>query len=235
MRVSVSTVALIAGKSQGPLESPNLTGYDPKILLCSHNGTVQGWCADWLDCIKAKSAPDGMTKVMQAWKPADCKEFCGVYPVTTTLLQTRAEPTACLNKCSGFQTNLADCVGTILFEPGKLSAMQSKKSAAAVDPICTQKNTACLPDLTDKYQQCVLSASRKKLQKKDHGHDEEACKTVKSDYEDCKSCPALSAAGGSKYTAFVGGCIDQLNAYWQATHPNAKEAKIPGAAGCQVH
>jgi len=30
--------------------------------------------------------------------------------------------------------------------------------------------------------------------------------------------------------------MDQLNAYWAATHPNAgKYAAIPGASGCTVH
>lgn len=50
-----------------------------------------------------------------------------------------------------------------------------------------------------------------------------------------EDCPQLSENYLSHYHSFVGGCMDQLNAYWAATAPSAAAAAIPGAAGCTVH
>mmetsp|Transcript_38771 Transcript_38771/g.81773 ORF Transcript_38771/g.81773 Transcript_38771/m.81773 type:complete len:238 (+) Transcript_38771:130-843(+) len=236
MRVSSLFVILACGRS---LETD---AYDPIKLLCTHNGTVQSWCSDWVSCIKAKAAPEGVSKVKDAWSPAECKEVCGVYPRTTpgegqsflSIVGSDPERASCLSSCGNFQTSLSTCVGKILFEPGQVASMQQKESAIPPEEVCTQKETPCLPELAIQHQRCVISKS-KKLLKPSHEHDADKCKKINSDYDECKTCPQMTASGGSQYTQFVGGCIDQLNAYWQATHPAAKQAAIPGATGCKVH
>lgn len=78
--VATSSSLLLRQRKKGKL------AYDPKEVLCSFKGEVQGWCGDWLDCIKGDAAPSGGTgKVMDAWGPADCEEYCGVHPVTSPL------------------------------------------------------------------------------------------------------------------------------------------------------
>jgi len=249
-------------------------GYEADDLLCMH-GTKnekpfkQSWCVDWLKCIKEKAVMQ-VDKVMEAWGPADCEQYCGVNPATNPLegqfllLQgthrsgagaSRDDPEEedeeeddeeekeqCMKSCTNFQKSLSTCVGTIMFEPGKLAVMGKKKhNGPPPDEICTVKDTPCMPDLPIKMQRCHAAHTKRRLQGAENaerlfaGFDMETCKNILKDYDDCKECPQLKQAGGTAYTTFVGGCMDQLNAYWQATHPRAGKHAIPGATGCTVH
>lgn len=244
--------------TKGPLDTPSQTGYEPKDLLCKLGKKEQGWCVDWLNCIKGKAAGQA-EKVKDAWGPADCEQYCGHHPVTNplegqSLVQKKAKSTAtsavtqlfgvkagasmkdCMSSCQSFQESLSTCVGTIMFEPGQLAVMGPKKSATKPPEVCTGKKTPCMPDLPIKYQKCHSMKTHKVLgHKEGKDYDEDACKMIMSDYDDCKNCPALNEAGGTAYATFVGGCMDQLNAYWQATHPSAGVHALPGATGCPVH
>lgn len=241
---------------KGPLDTPSTTGYEPEDLLCKLGKKTQSWCVDWLKCIKGKSAGQA-EKVRDAWGPADCEEYCGVHPVTSplegqSLVQKKANLTAnsaavaalfgkkagmstkdCMGSCKNFQDSLVKCVGTIMFEPGQLAVMGPDKSATPTPEHCKGKKTPCLPDLPIRYQKCHSMHTKKMLQGKDY--DVDACEVIMSDYDDCKDCPALNEAGGTAYATFVGGCMDQLNSYWQATHPSAGVHALPGASGCTVH
>merc|ERR1719436_1049525 len=127
----------------------------------------------------------------------------------------------------------------ILFEPGKVANMKDVKvGGLQASSFCTAKDTKCLPNLPVESQKCLLHKTKKYLDK-DHVVPvewETHCKSVEIDLEDCKDCPQLHEEYTGHYHSFVGGCMDQLNAYWQATHPAAgKGVAIPGAAGCTVH
>lgn len=236
----------------GPLDTPDLTAYDPVEVLCTRSPggvkKVQGWCKTWVACIKKGATPAGdAAAVRAAWKPADCKEVCGAWPVTSkpegkqknasALLATwsaggRGNRTSqdakdCEKSCGNFQDSLTKCVAMILFEPGKVAAMGAPSGKAPPKPPahCSSKGTSCLPELPINYQKCMARED----------DPTKKCKTLKTAMEDCKDCPALSENFLSHYHAFVGGCMDQLNAYHQATHPDAAAAAIPGAAGCKVH
>merc|ERR550514_1052484 len=110
---------------QDPLNTPSQIGYDPMDLLCTLGKKKQGWCVDWLKCIKANAAGQA-SKVKEAWDPADCEEYCGVHPVTTpregTSFMQRANSSSalvglfgnragvstkdCMSSCSNFQSSL---------------------------------------------------------------------------------------------------------------------------------
>lgn len=225
---------------------PSTTGYDPVELLCTHGKDVQPWCKSWMECIKSKAVPEGTPEaVMKAWKPADCREYCGVWPETTpkegakkaaalTAL-TKGKKGACLANCASFQESLTTCVSYILFEPGKINTMKGPEVKSKSGGICDMKDTPCMPDLAIRSQKCLLHKTKEVLGKKMEEEKKDECKMINSNYEDCKDCPQLQGDYGSQYHAFVGGCIDQLNSYWQATHPSAGGSAIPGAAGCSVH
>lgn len=226
------------------LDTPDITAYDATEVLCAKGKTadgkpnVQGWCRDWVACVKAKAQPAGdAAAVRAAWKPAECKEYCGVWPVTSKpegtkflamskMLGSKTNSTKdCMSSCTNFQESLTSCVATILFEPGKVAAMGiPDKSKPAAPAHCTAK-AGCMPDLKIQYQKCISKATSP-------GKD---CQTLKASVSDCKDCPQLGENALSLYHTYTGGCMDQLNAYWQATHPSAKEAAVPGAAGCAVH
>mmetsp|Transcript_75890 Transcript_75890/g.226242 ORF Transcript_75890/g.226242 Transcript_75890/m.226242 type:complete len:292 (+) Transcript_75890:52-927(+) len=247
------------------LDTPDLTAYDPTTVLCARGKDadgkpkIQGWCRNWLACIRAGAQPQGdKAAVLAAWKPADCREVCGVWPVLTppanrtaprngtapakdaglangtrntseaqggiaALLQSGRD---CNSSCANFQESLSSCVATILFEPGKVAVMGIPSGNSPTPPAhCTAANATCMPDLPIRYQRCVAKAAKPARD----------CKVLKLDMEDCKDCPQLEGTYLSKYHSFVGGCMDQLNAYWQATHPGAGGAALPGSAGCSVH
>jgi len=242
------------------LETPNLTGYDPAEVLCSLGKTaegspkVQGWCQDWLGCVKAKASPAGdAAAVMGAWAPADCREVCGQWPTLSApegqgaslISKARRDSAAlglgagrdCLASCGRFQESLSTCVATILFEPGRVASMGLPKDEPAAPAHCREKSSPCLPDLPIEHQKCIAHKTKKVLDRS-HVVPEETqrrCDMIKIDMETCKDCPQSKDGFVSQYHAFVGGCMDQLNAYHQATHPQAGSAAIPGAAGCTVH
>jgi len=255
---SVAAVTL----RKGPLDTPDTTGYVPVTVLCSKGKKVQGWCKDWLSCIKAKAQPESdPAAVLKAWSPAECKEMCGVFPATTgpegtNLLQGRranVSSTAaerllsltgarsvkdCVDSCANFQDKLSTCVAKILFEPGQVAnmGMPSGDPPKKGPAYCTSKDTPCVPDLPIRHHKCVSVTARSVWRKeKLDPMVEKQCKMVLSDVEHCEDCPALDSGAMSEYAAFAGGCMTQLNLYWQATHPDAKAAGIPGAKGCQVH
>lgn len=231
------------------LDTPDLTAYDPTRVLCqlgndaSGKPRIQGWCRDWVACIKAGAAPKGdRAAVMTAWKPADCREVCGQWPSMTgpevsaknrsALLDRKQNFLAvgssrdCGTSCQNFQESLSSCVAMILFEPGKVAAMGiPDKNKAPLPAHCEAMNTTCMPDLPIRYQKCMAKSSK----------PSQECKLLKTDFEECKGCPQVEGKFLSQYHAFVGGCMAQLNAYWQATHPHAGVAAIPGASGCTVH
>jgi len=246
-----------------PLAAPDNTGYDPVELLCTHKGKIQGWCQDWVSCIKTKAVPAGTQEsVRAAWQPADCKEVCGEWPATTpaeggaSLLARKSNITAsqaaeaqmlglkaqatmkdCQASCTKFQDSLSSCVAKLLFEPGQVATMGMPSGKKKPAPeFCTKKDTSCLPDLPIRVQKCQSHETRKVLYNEAIPDDKKReCTLLKSDLEDCKDCPQLQDNYGSQYTTFVGGCMDQLNAYWQATNPTAKVHAIAGATGCKVH
>jgi len=258
VRFVLATAWFVRGEAMDPLATPDLTGYDPVTLLCAHGKNadgskrIQGWCEDWVGCIKEKAQPtQSDVAVMKAWSPADCKEYCGVWPVTSPaegdnksfFLQTDKPDTArakssenrCLESCGNFQKSLSSCVSTILFEPGKVASMGlTKENEPKPLAICTGKNTRCLPDLAIRSQHCLSHKTKHKLSGGKHEIPDD-CGMIKMDLEDCKKCPQLTNTHQSHYHSFVGGCMDQLNAYWQASHPSGKEAAVPGATGCTVH
>jgi hypothetical protein len=233
-----------------PLHTPDLTAYDPVKVLCTlgrdadGNPKIQDWCEDWTKCIKTKAIANGTeAAVKDAWDPADCREVCGVWP-SMSFAQLRGKAKSsdskdeCVKSCDNFQSSLSMCVAKIMFEPGQVSAMGSSDSSNASPPaICTEKDTPCVPDLAIKHQKCLGHKTKATL---DDTYTipkaiEDACALIKSDLDDCKTCPQLDEDSQSEYAAFTGGCMDQLNAYHQATHPNAGDAAIPESKGCQVH
>jgi len=243
MKLAVLTVA-----SASILRGKQPDGYDPVQLLCAPGGeVVQGWCQNWLECIKEKSQPEGLSKVKDSWAPAPCEEVCGVWPVTTpaegsdtTLLQgskngavSKAMMKDCMDSCANFQESLSNCVGTILFEPGQLSSMTPRENTLPESESCKAAKEICLPDLPIKYQQCVSNKASVKLDTADAMHED--CERIFEEFEECRNCPSMEGSFASEFTAFTGGCMDQLHAYHQATHPAAAEAAIPGATGCTVH
>mmetsp|Transcript_29953 Transcript_29953/g.95588 ORF Transcript_29953/g.95588 Transcript_29953/m.95588 type:complete len:264 (-) Transcript_29953:36-827(-) len=237
-------VALHAVQRGAAMDSPDLTAYDPKELLCSEGESIKEWCSSWLKCIKEKAAPEGtQASVLAAWKPANCNVVCGKWPAAS-LLESRlrgkgaagANASAvstsagsrrdCPTSCKNFQESLSSCVAKILFEPGKVAAMGMPEETPAKSPAhCNGEHTACLPDLPLRYQKCLSKASQPSKE----------CNMLKTDVEDCQDCPQLNPTYLSQYQSFVGGCMSQLHAYHQATHPDAGSAALPGAAGCNVH
>jgi len=258
MRVACLFASILAAVAFGddpsdPLGTPDLTGYDPVEVLCglgkdnAGKPKIQGWCNDWVSCIKAGAQPAGdQAAVMSAWKPADCKEVCGEWPQMTPpeLLQNLFGGVAnntksnCQNSCTNFQASLSSCVATILFEPGKVAAMGLPKDGAPKAPEhCLKKDSPCMPDLPFKVQRCLGHKTKKKLypNKLVPEETEVQCKMDKMNMEDCKDCPQMKGNFVSVYHTFAGGCMSQLHAYWQASHPGAGIAAVPGATGCKVH
>jgi len=248
---SASLRALRSGKINPVLDTPDLTAYDPVKVLCTHGTELQSWCQTWVGCVKEKAAPAGDAEaVMNAWKPADCREVCGVWPNMTApegsnmtapnmtaFLEGNGGKRDCMESCGNFQGSLSTCVATILFEPGKVAAMMPDDQTSDVPDHCTKEDTPCMPDLSVRHQRC-LSHKTKAVLNKDHQVPDATkvqCEMLKNDLELCKDCPQLQDNYVSEYAAFTGGCMDQLNAYWQATHPGAGSSAIPGAAGCTVH
>lgn len=197
---------------------------------------IEGWCKDWLSCIKQKASPEMTPAAVEAaWAPADCKEYCGKWPVvtkdaganTTSLLLAKSSLKGgdCMTSCSNFKKSLTTCVATILFEPGHIATMNGGPSGLPekdVPELCTAKDTPCMPDLTARYQRCIARGCAQ-------------LKALKADMDHCHKCPQQSDGYVSHYASFVGGCKAQLGAYHQATHPDAGDAAIPGASGCSVH
>lgn len=237
-----------------PLSVPD-GPYDPNDLLCRRGKeTKLGWCVQWLSCVKQKAEPQGTPEaVIKAWAPADCKEYCGKWPVTSgfeggnhtsnnrtgaALLSLSSRSRGdCEKSCENFQGSLSSCVATILFEPGKVvnMGMPDGKAKKSVPEICISRNTSCLPDLPLEHQRCVSHKASKVLGSKVPAEVDAKCEKVKLDMDFCKDCPQLHEDYTSHYHSFVGGCMDQLNAYHAATHPDAGYAAIPGATGCTVH
>jgi len=225
---------------------PSNTGYDVVDLMCTFKDKEQAWCKDFITCVKEKAAPEGTpAKVMSVWKPAECEQYCGLYPVLNAAGFVQANHTkvqfashnACMDSCKKFQDSLSTCLATVIFEPGKLAVMKGKKPPKE-DQVCG--TTTCMPDLSIMYQQCTLIKAGKVIgsssgEKKEPEYTG-GCKQIRTDWDECKNCNKYKELGGSKYTAFVGGCLDQLNAYWQASHPQAGATAVPGATGdCTVH
>jgi len=244
----------LASGLKGPLDTPDLTPYDPVEVLCTlgrnadKTPKISPWCKDWMACIKTKASPSGSpAAVKTAWGPADCKEVCGKWPAMTPKEGTKSKKLFlqddiqsegdCLKSCGNFQDSLSTCVATIMFEPGKTAAMGIPKTGPKPDAICTKKDSPCMPDLEINHQKCLGHKTKKVLDKGYKIPDEiaQGCKMIKMNLPDCKKCPQLQDNSQSQYAAFTGGCMDQLNAYWQATHPTAGTSAIPGAKGCTVH
>jgi hypothetical protein len=245
------------------LAVPDNTGYDPVTVLCSKGKKVQGWCKDWISCIKAGAQPDqDAAAVLKAWKPAECKEICGVFPATTGLEGTNlmqahgsaagtantslaaqrlfgaSDKKGCVDTCGSFKEKLSTCVAKILFEPGMVANMglPSGDPKPKGPAYCTEKGTPCVPDLPIRHSKCVNEKAKATWRgDKLDPMVEKSCKMVANDMDHCEDCPSNDVAGQSEYAAFAGGCMTQLNLYWQATHPEAGEFALPGAEGCQVH
>lgn len=244
----VKTAKLLLAASLAPVSGS--VPYDPVELLCSYGKNddgskhVQGWCKDWMACIKTKATPANSAEaVKKAWAPADCKEYCDVYPAQSFLQShnapSKSDKKHCLDSCASFQSSLSSCVATIMFEPGKVANMGMPEEDAPKGPeICTGKDTPCLPDLEIRAQRCILHKAKSKLsaagrlQGKHEVPDE--CGMIEMHMDDCKECPQITQTTQTQYAAFVGGCIDQLNAYYQATHPTGGKA-IPNETGCSVN
>jgi hypothetical protein len=236
-------IAVFATGAAFVLRAQQPEGYDPVQLLCSPGGKEEKWCSDWLACIKEKSTPEGKSKVMEAWDPAPCEEICGKWPVTTPpgLLQSWGKTKGgCMDSCENFKTSLASCVGTVIFEPGQMATMGggSAEPERPMSENCKAANATCLPDLPARYQECVSHKADLKLGRKlkpDRMEARANCDQVIEDFDECRNCPQLQGTFAQEFTGFIGGCMDQLHAYHQATMPAQEEAAIPGAKGCKVH
>lgn len=230
------------------IPTPDLTSYDPNDLLCKRgDGRLLDWCKDWLTCIKSSAAGQGTPEaVLEAWKPAECAAMCNIVPLSMISIlgrsskndtsETLAGPTPeCLESCENFKTSLSSCVAKILFEPGQVATMMPAAPAAGAE-ICTIPETPCLPDLPIQHQHCVADGAAARAMGETLPSEREAeCGQFETNMEDCKDCPQVAGMYDSEYFNFVGGCMDQLNAYHAATHPRAQSAALPGATGCAVH
>merc|ERR1712061_51564 len=98
------------------LRTPDRTPYDPTMLLCQlgkdteGKPKIQSWCKKWLTCIKKASQPKmDAAAVLTAWKPADCREVCGEWPV----LKSPKKKAALLQQHEGgflsAQSGASDC------------------------------------------------------------------------------------------------------------------------------
>jgi len=220
------------------------------------------WCKDWLQCIKDKSMmtqdKDG---VLQAWAPADCKEVCGKFPAETPLegqkflqvgdqlartarlfsLGGNATKFDCVESCGRFQKSLSSCVATILYEPGQVTVMGAPgQKAKGPEPPkwCSDKGTPCVAELQSEHQKCLVEKTKFVVKGAEVPGDlKKKCADLADDMDHCKGCPQMDESFATAYYAFTGGCMQQLHAYYQATHPGAKNAAIPGATedGCKVH
>mmetsp|Transcript_98173 Transcript_98173/g.184625 ORF Transcript_98173/g.184625 Transcript_98173/m.184625 type:complete len:302 (-) Transcript_98173:65-970(-) len=216
-RLGQKTVPPSGLEPTDPLETPNLTGYEPEEVLCMRKDKMQGWCKDWLMCIKKEASPEGTKDaVMKAWKPADCEQMCGKWPVTnkaegTFLVQEskmNATATAvsslfhlsaksstkdCMTSCANFQDSLAGCVAMIIFEPGKTASMGMPKDTIVKkpEPVCTMKDSPCKPTLEVEHQKCIGHKTKiilgdKKAKKLADDPVMMRCTKLSSDYKECK-------------------------------------------------
>merc|ERR1712232_852957 len=114
--------------------------------------------------------------------------------------EIEAHGSDCLASCKNFQETLSSCVAKLLFEPGQVAGMGAPDPAAPKPAdICTQKDTPCLPDLEQQYQNCLKDQTAAVLKGSEVGANEKRmCKTMKSDLEDCKGCPQMSLNGASE-------------------------------------
>jgi len=229
---------LLAAHSTGADMAP----YNPTSLLCQRGKDepkIQSWCEKWLTCIKTKSQPDmDAAAVLAAWKPTDCREVCGKWPVLkkAALLQqhergflaAESSSSDCMGNCQSMHSSLSTCVATVLFEPGKVQLMglPGKKEEEKKVPVqCVGEKSPCKAELPVNYQKCMASSSK----------PTKDCKALKTEVDDCKDCPQLNAKYLTQYQAFVGGCMAQLHAYRLATNPKAGVAAVPGPKGCKMH
>jgi hypothetical protein len=244
------------------LQGPDLRPYDPVEVLCTLGTEVQGWCKEWVGCISTKSQPGcDASAVKAAWGPADCKEVCGIWPVTLLqqqgsgdiakvnasassaaklfgLMNRTSTRRECETSCENFEESLSSCMATVLFNPGQVAAMGMPDASAKPAPAhCTGKDTTCMPDVPILHQKCLIHKTKKTIDSSYKAPEETVaqCEAIARNYEDCKDCPQLSEGYTGHYHAFVGGCMAQLHAYHTATEPGAGVAAIPGATGCLVH
>jgi len=242
---------------------PNIANWCQKWVGCiktkaspggSQNDVMKAWdpapCEEICGTWPAMSAPEGKSaKAVPSLAKHASKLLIPTHPSgqqsslshlfrewLPTFLQSEKK-NACASSCERFKKGLSSCVATILFEPGKVAAMGMPKKAKKAAAICTKRTTPCQPELPIKHQRCLGHNTKRVLDAsyKVPAQVARECKLIKMNMESCKKCPQLQDNYGSKYTAFTGGCLDQLHAYWQATHPEAGESAIPGAKGCTVH
>ena len=53
---------------KGPLDTPSQIGYEPEDLLCKLGKKTQGWCMDWIACIRDKASGQA-SKVNENMEP----------------------------------------------------------------------------------------------------------------------------------------------------------------------
>lgn len=248
MAIAFADSSVNAAILRGRIPTPDLTSYDPNDLLCKRGDRrILDWCKDWLTCIKSSAAGQGTPEaVLDAWSPAECHTMCDALPLSMiSILGKRnrnetstsyAGPTPeCLESCENFKTSLSGCVAKILFEPGQIATMMPDVPAEGAE-ICTIPDTPCLPDLPIQHQHCVADgAAARAIGNALTSEREAECSQFEANMEECKDCPQVAGMYDSEYFTFVGGCMDQLNAYHAATHPQAQGAALPGAVGCTVH
>jgi len=158
--------------------------YDPVQILCTRGpGKIAPWCRKWLQCIREKASPtESPAAVMAAWKPASCKEVCGLWPVRSASLLQKPNASAalslldlhgmsrgdCLASCNNFQKSLSTCVATIMFDQGRIAAMAGPPPAKAPPAICEPQPlkglaSPCFPDLPIQDQKCLTHPTAKVL------------------------------------------------------------------------
>eukprot|EP00929_Paragymnodinium_shiwhaense_P044316 TRINITY_DN22733_c0_g1_i2.p1 TRINITY_DN22733_c0_g1~~TRINITY_DN22733_c0_g1_i2.p1 ORF type:complete len:309 (+),score=84.48 TRINITY_DN22733_c0_g1_i2:164-1090(+) len=288
---TADAAALRARTVENPaLAVPDNSPFDPVMVLCNKKAVDDGsapeqaeaeqlfrstfgadepvneqiWCQQWIRCIKDKSITEQDEQgVFKAWAPADCKEVCGTWPLTTPLegqgpafLQAKQQAQTvarlfslgenstkfdCETSCGKFQKSLSTCVAKIIYEPGQVAVMGAPgQKAKKKNPPkwCSEGGTPCVAELQSEHQKCLVERTKYVVKgEKVPGDLGKKCADLADDYDHCKDCPQLDEAFASQYYAFTGGCMQQLHAYWQATHPNARFAALPGATsdGCMAH
>eukprot|EP00397_Hematodinium_sp_SG-2012_P060937 GEMP01079998.1.p1 GENE.GEMP01079998.1~~GEMP01079998.1.p1 ORF type:complete len:204 (+),score=40.16 GEMP01079998.1:176-787(+) len=137
-------VHLRRGDPVDPLGPPPPLGEDPTKLMCTvGKRPPAAWCKDWVTCIQSQAAPENdATAVRKAWGPAQCEEYCGIYPMTakpegsllaenTRRLQAmfvhNTTHKDCMNSCKNFQSSLSECLATIIFDSGAIAVMKENQ------------------------------------------------------------------------------------------------------------
>lgn len=211
-----------------------------------------------MKCVKEQASPaETPAAVMKAWKPASCKEVCGLWPARAASLIQKANtstaltfldlhsmaPDECIASCNNFQKSLSTCVATIMFDQGRIAAMAGKPPAKGPKICETQPETPlepspCFPNLPIQNQMCAKHRTAKILEPSYEAPEgvAQSCKLIAEQMDECKDCPQLQGGYQTQYVAFTGGCMDQLNAYWTASNYGvAGEAALPSEQGCRVH